>query len=146
MPNYYAQVDKEGKVFSLAELSGEIHMDELIPITRELFENSNLLGSRYKDGDFVGYYASLEADQTSVSANGTDTITITVRMLNWRNVPQPDYKQELVVEVNGMKQTVALKKGLAELTISSEEPGEFVLRTVNMDRNSEIKVVFTDGV
>lgn len=38
MPNYYAEVNRDGRVVGISELAGEVKAESLIPITKELFD------------------------------------------------------------------------------------------------------------
>lgn len=97
--------------------------------------------TRYVDDQFVGFYTVLEADRSILESNGVDFITIKARVYDWKNTLHTMYSQEVVFEVNGLQQAVKARKGVAELTLSSEEPGEFVVRTTNFDQNGDVKVV-----
>lgn len=141
MPNYYAEVNRDGRVVGISELAGEVKAESLIPITKELFDNQNVLFTRYVDDQFVGFYTVLEADRSILESNGVDFITIKARVYDWKNTLHTMYSQEVVFEVNGLQQAVKARKGVAELTLSSEEPGEFVVRTTNFDQNGDVKVV-----
>lgn len=146
MPNYYAQIDQEGRVFSLNELAGEVNSTDLIPISQELYNNMNLLRTRYVNGEFVGLTAELTSDKACIAADGSDCLTIQVRVTDWQGQPQTSYNDEVMIDVNGMQQAIKLSKGLATFTLSSEEPGEFMVRTLKLDRNTELKVVVSDGI
>lgn len=145
MPNYYAQIDEESRVFTLSELAGEVKHDHLIPISEEQYQDRRLMHTRYVDGDFQGLFAVIEADKPAIKPDGEDVLTVQVTVTDWQGKVQKAYNEELEVELNGMRQSLKLTKGTADITISSSEPGQFVLKTAGLDRNSELKVVVTDG-
>ncbi|WP_058301142.1 hypothetical protein [Gorillibacterium timonense] len=145
MPNYYAQIDSEGRVFGLSQLADAVAADDLIPIDQESYTNPNLLYTRYVNGEFQGFLVRMEADKALIAPDGSDAMTIQATVTDWRGNVQKDYREELVLELNGMRHAVKVKEGVADLTISSDEPGEFRVRTVGMDRNAELKVVVTYG-
>lgn len=146
MPNYYAQLNKDKRVVCLSQLSGEVQSERLIPIDEELYNNHNLLLMRYIDGDFVGTVALMEADKPAIAADGEDTLTVQITVTDWQGKVAKDFDDEIALEMNGMSQSVKASKGTAEITISSEEPGEYILRTTNLDRNAEWKVVVQHGI
>lgn len=145
MPNYYAQIDEEGGVIGLSSLSGEVVSDLMIPITAEQFNNRQLLRSRYIDGNFRSNIARIQTDKTSILPDGSDLVTVEVAVLDLQGELQKDFNEELLLELNGMTQQVPAKNGIAIVTISSDEPGVFLLRTVSLDQNAELKVVVTNG-
>jgi hypothetical protein len=145
LPNYYAQIDKNGKVEGVSELAGEIQLDTLIPITFEQYMNRDILFTRYVKGSFVGLVTELVADKQVIAPDGSDIAIVTISVTDWQGAPQKDYNGNIIVEVNGQQQSVKVIKGAAEISISSEEPGEFWMRTIHMDRNAELKVVASDA-
>lgn len=145
MPNYYAQVDRDGRVFALSELSEEVKVDDLISINEEQYHDRRLLLTRYVDGEFQGDFAEILSDKPMIKSDGEDTLTVTITVTDWRGKVQKEYKDELTIELNGIRQTVSPTKGVAEITISSSEPGEFQMRTIGLDRNAELQVVVNDG-
>ncbi len=145
MPSYYAQIDEKGRVFAVSELAGEIDSPDMIPIHESQYQNSQLLFTRYVKGEFQGWFARMEADETAITANGQDTMTVQITVTDWEGKVQKAFNEELVVELDGMRQKVKAAKGVAAITISSEEPGEFLLRTSGLDRNAELKVVIADA-
>lgn len=148
MPNYYAQLNKAGKVIGISQLSGEVDSEGLIPISVEQYESENLLMSRYVNGAFIGQKAVLEADKSVIIADGSDMVILRASVIDISNVSQDSAKaeviQDITFELNGVQQTVPLIDGYAEISISSEEPGEYVIRTVNLDYNAELLVVAAD--
>ncbi|MCK8487129.1 hypothetical protein M0651_08110 [Paenibacillus sp. MBLB2552] len=145
MPNYYAQIDEEGRVFAVSELSGEVESPNLVPISEQQYKRGNLLFTRYADGGFTGDFVRMEADKTQIRADGEDTVTVTITVVDWQGQVQKEFNNEVAVELNGIRQTVKAAKGVAEVTISSDEPGAYALKTVGLDRNGDLKVVFVDG-
>ncbi|MGN7356789.1 hypothetical protein ACTHPF_05440 [Paenibacillus sp. SAF-054] len=145
MPNYYAQLDEEGRVIALSNLSGEVISDLMIPITAEQFNNRQLMRSRYIDGEFHSNIARIHADKSSILSDGSDLVTVEVAVLNAQGELQKEFSKELTLELNGMTGQVPVKNGVAAVTISSDEPGVFLLRTVGLDQDAELKVVVTNG-
>lgn len=145
MPNYYAQIDSEGRVEGLSELSGEVESEFLIPIDEELYDNPNILFTRYVEGSFEGYLAEMKTDHAGIAANGSDTLTIQIIVSDWKNNVMKEYNELVLVEVNGVQRNVKTSGGIADITITSDEPGEFRVRTLGLDRNAELKVVVTNG-
>ncbi|MBD2867731.1 hypothetical protein [Paenibacillus arenilitoris] len=145
MPDYfYAQINESGRVIGISQLAQEVKSEYMIPITKEQFDNQNMLFTRYDGGSFAGTSANIEADKPVIAPNGTDVMTVKVRVADWNDKPQGSYSENVIIEVNGLQQSVKAVGGVAELSLSSSEPGEFHLRTVNLDRNAEIKVVVSD--
>ncbi|WP_059040808.1 hypothetical protein [Paenibacillus rubinfantis] len=145
MPNYYAQIDEEGRVFAVSELAGEIESPDLIPISQEQYQGGNLLFTRYAEGRFTGNFVRMEADKTQIQADGEDTVTVKITVIDCQGQVQKEFNEEVAVELNGIRQTVKTAKGVAEVTISSEEPGVYALKTAGLDRNGDLKVVVVDG-
>ncbi|WP_068613500.1 hypothetical protein [Paenibacillus tuaregi] len=144
MPNYYAQIDSKGRVEGLSALSGEVQSEFLVPIDEKLYGNENLLFTRYVKGEFTGYLAELKADKESIPADGTEDLTVHITIHDWNGEVHRDYQEPISIEVAGIRQQVQSVKGTAEITISSEEPGEFKVRTLGLDRDAELKVVILD--
>lgn len=145
MPKYYAQVDEEMRVFTVSELAGEVDSPNMIPITEEQYLDGRLLLTRYVDGQFQGYFARMESDKSSIRPDGEDVVTVKVLITDWKGEILGDFNKEVTLELNGMQQSVKAMNGIAEITISSEEPGDFKLKTAGLDRNAELKVVVVDG-
>ncbi|MNW41262.1 hypothetical protein D3C74_183960 [compost metagenome] len=145
MPNYYAQIEPDGRVFALSELAGEVTASDMIPISEELYQNNRLLYTRYVDGEFKGLFAQMESDKSVIKPDGEEMLTVTITMTDLLGKVQSEFNEELDIELNGMKQTVKPTKGVAEITISSDEPGDFLMKTIGLDRNAELKVVVSDG-
>lgn len=145
MPNYYAQIEPDGRVFALSELAGEVTANDMIPISEELYQNNRLLFTRYVDGEFKGLFPQLESDKSVIKPDGEEVLTVTITITDWQGKVQSTFNEELSIELNGMKQTVKPTKGVAEITISSDESGEFLMKTTGLDRNAELKVVVSDG-
>ncbi|MFB9328614.1 hypothetical protein ACFFSY_21985 [Paenibacillus aurantiacus] len=146
MPNYYAQIDENGELVGVSALSGEVKHEHLIPITEEQYGNPAILYTRYVKGEFTGSAVLLSADKDVFAPNGQDLVTIQAKLTDWQNNPITDpARQEIVLDINGARQTFKASKGEAVITISSDEPGEFLVRTINFDRNAELKVVATDA-
>lgn len=145
MPNYYAQIDAEGRVEGLSELSGEVLSELLIPIDEELYKNPNLMFTRYVNGAFEGVHSDIRADKTTITGDGKDVLTLQIVVSDWKGQPLHEYSEPLLVEVGGIQQQVKSSKGAAEITITSEESGEFRVRTLGLDRNAELKVVVNSG-
>lgn len=145
MPNYYAQIDQDGRVFGVSELAGKVTAEDMIPIEEDMFRNGNLLMMRYVDGTFQGMIAELTADKAYIQADETEKLTIEIVVKDWQNKLMKDYSEDILVEVGGVQRPVKLKKGQAEITLTSGEPGIFTVRTLNLDRNGELKVVVKDG-
>ncbi|MEF2967476.1 hypothetical protein V3851_16740 [Paenibacillus sp. M1] len=145
MSRYYAQLNREQRVIGVSDLAGEVESEGLIPIDEKLFNNMNLLNMRYVDGTFVGFIAEFSADKASILSNGNDIMTLKLNVLDWEGRLQQSFNDQVLVDVNGIEQYVQVTKGTAELTLSSEEPGEFLVRSVGMDKNAVLKVVVTDG-
>lgn len=93
----------------------------------------------------AGFAAMLSSDKQTITNDGADTMTITVTLSDEQGQIQSAFNEEVQLEMNGMTQAVKLTEGVGTITVSSEEPGEFVLRTVGFERNSQMKVVITDG-
>ncbi|MNC61446.1 hypothetical protein D3C75_1113880 [compost metagenome] len=117
----------------------------MIPISEELYQNNRLLYTRYVDGEFKGLFAQMESDKSVIKPDGEEMLTVTITMTDLQGKIQSDFNEELGLELNGMKQTVKPTKGVAEITISSDEPGNFLMKTIGLDRNAELKVVVSDG-
>lgn len=145
MPNFYANINSNGKVVGVSELSAEVVSERLVPISKEQYENPNIFHTSYVKDAFVGYLSQLKSDKEKIVANGTDIATITAFIYDWLDVLQTDYKQDVIFEVNGIQQAVQPVKGVATVTLSSEEPGEFFVTTVNLDHNRSVKVVVVSG-
>lgn len=145
MPKYYAQLDEEMRVFTVSELAGEVDSPDMIPITEEQYRDGRLLLTRYVDGQFQGCFARMESDKSSIQPDGEDVVTVKVFITDWQGEVINDFNDEVTLELNGMRQTIQALNGIAEITISSEELGEFKLKTVGLDRNAELKVVVVDG-
>lgn len=145
MPNYYAQIDQDSRVIGVSELAEEVKSDEMIPIEEDIYRSGNLLMMRYVDGAFEGMISQLTADKEYILADETDKLTILIVVKDWQNKILKDYAGEMLVEVGGMQRPVKVKKGQAEITLTSGEPGVFTVRTLNLDRNGELKVVVKDG-
>jgi len=145
LPNYYAQMEKDGRIFAVSELAGEVNADDLIPITEEQYRDRRLLFTRYVNGEFCGVFAEIHSDKISIRPDGQEAMTVTISVTDWQGTLQKDYSEELIVELGGMRQTIKPVKGIAEFTISSDEPGEFMMRTIDLDRNAQLKVVVTDA-
>lgn len=145
MPNYYAQINEEGRVIALSDLGEQVESEYLIPIDENQFKTPSLLRMRYVGEAFTGIAASFKTDKESIIAGGTDTMTVEVVLTDWQGRTLEDEKAEISVDLNGVQQSVSVSKGRASLTVSSDEPGEFKLRTLGLDRNAELKVVVTDG-
>ncbi|MNN79587.1 hypothetical protein D3C81_1962420 [compost metagenome] len=79
-----------------------------------------------------------------IQANGEETMTVKITVTDWQGKVQKEFNDELTVELNGMRQTLTPTKGVAEISISSDEPGEFQMKTSGLDRNAELKVVVSD--
>ncbi|WP_435922500.1 hypothetical protein [Paenibacillus sp. DYY-L-2] len=144
MSNFYAQIEN-GRVVGLSDISEKVESPFLIPIEEDQYNTPLLLGMRYEDGAFIGTIADFKADKAGISANGSDMLLIELTILDWQGKPQEDFHEEVQLEMNGIQQSISLSKGRASLTISSDEPGIFRLRTLGLDRNAELKVVVTDG-
>ncbi|MBM6996814.1 hypothetical protein IM700_014250 [Paenibacillus sp. DXFW5] len=145
MPNYYAQIDEDGRVYAVSELAGEVEAPNLIPVSEQQYRSGNLLFTRYAEGSFTGNFARMEADKTQIQGNGEDTVTVKITVVDWQGQVQKEFNGEVAVELNGIRQSVKAAKGVAEVTISSDEPGAYALKTVDLDRNGDIKVVVVDG-
>lgn len=145
MPNYYAQIEPDGRVSALSELAGEVTASDMIPINEELYQNNRLLYTRYVDGEFKGLFAQIESDKSVIKSDGEEMLTVTITITDLQGKVQSTFNEELSIELNGIKQTVKPTKGVTEVTISSDEPGEFLMKTIGLDRNAELKVVVTDG-
>lgn len=52
MPNYYAELDGDGKVFAVSELAGVVDSPLMIPITFEQYQDRRLLFTRFVEGKF----------------------------------------------------------------------------------------------
>ncbi|MCP8970053.1 hypothetical protein [Ectobacillus ponti] len=142
MPNFYANINPAtGKVIGVSELSAEVVSETLVPITQEQYGNPNIFYTTYINGSFTGYFPQVKADKESIMANGTDTATITASIYDWQGVLQTSYKEEVLFEVNGMQLSVPPVKGAATMTFSSEESGEYYIRTRNLAQNRSVKVV-----
>lgn len=142
--HYYAQIDQNGKVVGISQLAEEMKMDNLIPISKEQYNNRNMLYTNYSGGSFTGTSANIEADKQIIAPNGIDVMTVKLQVSDWKDAPQEDFAEDVIIEVNGVQQTVKVTNGVAEISLSSNEPGEFIMRTVNLDRNAELRVVVTD--
>ncbi|MFC4101715.1 Ig-like domain-containing protein [Paenibacillus xanthanilyticus] len=146
MPKYYAQIDASGKLVSVSALSGEVHSEFMIPLTQEQYENQALLYTRYVGGEFVGTNVTLTSDKTVIAPNGRDLLTIQAKVTDWQNKPLAGTSPDIILDVNGSRQTVKTVNGEALITLSSAEPGEYLVRTINFDRNAELKVVASDAL
>lgn len=144
MSNFYAQIES-GRIVGLSDISEKVESPFLIPIEEGQYNTPLLLGIRYEDGAFFGTIADFKADKVGISANGSDMLLIELTILDWQGKPQEDFNEEVQLEMNGLQQSISLSKGRASLTVSSDEPGIFRLRTLGLDRNAELKVVVTDG-
>ncbi|WP_334075462.1 MULTISPECIES: hypothetical protein [Paenibacillus] len=100
---------------------------------------------RYADETFTGTMARLKADKDSIAADGSDVLTVDLSITDWQGNIQEDFNEDVQLEMNGIQQAISVSKGKAALTVSSEEPGEFRLSTLGLDRNAGLKVVVTDG-
>ncbi|MNH83618.1 hypothetical protein D3C87_451840 [compost metagenome] len=145
MPNYYAQIDAEGRVEGLSELSGEVLSELLVPIDEELYRNPNLMFTRYVNGAFEGVHSEITADKTMITGDGKDVLTLQIAVFDWKNQLLREFNKPILVEVGGIQQQVKSSEGVAEITITSDESGEFRVRTLGLDRNSELKVVVKSG-
>ncbi|WP_410772188.1 hypothetical protein [Fontibacillus sp. BL9] len=145
MSNYYAQLNEEGRVIGLSDLSEPTEADNMIPIEEAHFNIPLLLRMRYMDGTFTGTVSNLKANKDSIVSDGAEILTVELTVTDWRGEIQEDFSEEVQLEMNDLQQSISVSKGQAAFTISSEEPGEFRLRTLGLDRNAELKVVVTDG-
>lgn len=145
MPNYYAELDGEGKVFAVSELAGVVDSPLMIPITFEQYQDRRLLFTRFVEGKFLGTFARIEADKSTIAATGEDTLTARITVADWEGNVLDNYNEVIQVELNGVRQPVKAEKGVVNITVTSEEPGAFVLKTHGLDRNVELKVVVTDA-
>ncbi|RED40738.1 hypothetical protein [Paenibacillus sp. VMFN-D1] len=145
MPNYYAELDEEGKVFAVSELGGVVDSPLMIPITFEQYQDRRLLFTRFVEGKFQGAFARIEADKSSIAATGEDTLSAQIIITDWEGNVQDEYNEVIQVELNGVLQSVKTEKGVAHITVTSDEPGAFVLKTHGLDRNAELKVVVADA-
>lgn len=145
MPNYYAQIDAEGRVYAVSQLAGEVQEDHLIPINEEMYKDGRLLFTRYAQGKFSGSTAVLRGDKPAILADGQDRMKVEITVTDWRGELQKDLLKDLKVELGGMTQLVPLIDGTAEITISSGEPGTYVFRTIGLDRDAALKVVVQHG-
>lgn len=144
MPNYYAQISSN-KVVGLSQLSGAVSSGVLVPITEAQYANDNLFSYRYVNGTFIPPMSIMSADKTVIAADGQDAVTIKLDLSDAGDLSRfADGGEDVIVEVNGMRQAVQGMDGVAVLTLTSEEPGEYLVRTVNLDSEETLKVVVKD--
>ncbi|WP_127529249.1 Ig-like domain-containing protein [Paenibacillus kobensis] len=147
MPNYYAQISMNGsnKVIGLSQLSGPVSNGSMVPITEAQYANDSLFSYRYVNGNFIPPMSIMSADKTVIAADGQDTVTIKLDLSDAEEFPRfADGDEDVIVEVNGLRQVVKGTDGIAVLTLTSEEPGEYFVRTVNLESEETLKVVVTD--
>ncbi|RCX16470.1 hypothetical protein DFP94_11290 [Fontibacillus phaseoli] len=145
MSRYYAQLNREKRVIGLSDLAGEVESEWLVPIDEQQFNNLNLLNTKYVDGAFAGSIAELSGDKATIESDGEDLMTLSLSVFDWEGRIQQSFNDQVLIDVNGIQQPVQVTKGKMEMTLSSEEPGEFWVRTVGLDRNAVLKVVVSDG-
>ncbi|WP_163538328.1 hypothetical protein [Gracilibacillus sp. YIM 98692] len=75
------------------------------------------------------YYTKVSTNQTSIPADGQTEATITAEIYNYLDEPQTEWEGDIIFEVEGQEQTVSTTNGQAEITFSSEEPGDFTIKT-----------------
>ena len=101
-----------------------------------------LLGTTYTNGQFEGYYITLTADKTTITANGLDQSIITARVYDYLDNPQNVFSQPIVFDVNGQQQNISLTNGIAQITLTSAVAGIFTVKTVNsVMRNGQVEVI-----
>lgn len=68
----------------------------------------------------------LTVDKPTISADGTDTATITATILNYLDEPQTgDNSTDVVFELDGQQQVVRAENGTASITFRAEAPGTY---------------------
>ncbi|WP_157999745.1 invasin domain 3-containing protein [Paenibacillus elgii] len=73
-------------------------------------------------GQFIGIRVILSADKTEITADGTDTATVTASFKNWDGTPA-EYEKDLIATVDGIRTVVKKANGVYEIKISSTEAG-----------------------
>ncbi|KPV60711.1 hypothetical protein QJ48_04030 [Paenibacillus sp. A3] len=116
MQRYYAHVNEQGKVYGVS-------MNPSIMVPLPVYD-SNYMNTFYdeKTGQFIGIRITLSADKTEISADGTDTATVTASFKNWDGTPA-EYTKDLVVSVDGVRTVLKKEKGTYKMKLSSAVEG-----------------------
>ena len=127
MSRFYAQLNENGIVHTVCQLSGEVEDDNIVEISSM---DNRLIGKKYKNEKFYGL--KLEPEKEKIEANEEVKVSI-----KWQDLEENlvDDNTEITVFVNDEEKTkLTAENGIAEIDLSSDESGIF-----------EIKVVCEDG-
>lgn len=92
--------------------------------------DDRLLGTHYVDGVFIGYKITLTVDKPAITADGTDTATITATVTNWDDTAA-NFSENIIFEVDGQQVSEAAVGGVASIPFTSLEAGVYTVVTKN---------------
>ena len=138
MPKFYAQLNENGIVHTICQLSDVIEGNNIVGITSM---DSGLMGKKYKQDKFYGL--NIESPKT-VKQN--EVVNITLKWLDMEGNLVDDIT-EITVTIGDIEEKVIAEKGVVEVEFSSEEVGEFEIVAVCDDgcRASERIEVVENG-
>lgn len=135
-----------GKIYLNPIIKAKLQDKNGVPISLQASGHGDELLNALQTSDlFAGTSATFKADKESIVAGGSDKMAVEVHLTDWQGKDLEDASEQLIVDLNGLQRTVQVSKGKGSLVVSSDEPGEFLLQTVGLDRNAQLKVVVVDG-
>lgn len=135
-----------GKIYLNPIIKAKLQDKNGVPISLQAAGHGDELLNALQTSDiFTGTSAIFKADKESIVAGGSDKMAVEVHLTDWQGEVLEDASESLIVDLNGLQQTVQVSKGKGSLVVSSDEPGEFQLRTMGLERNAQLKVVVVDG-
>lgn len=113
---FYAHIDDQGKVYGIS-MNGSM----IVPIPAY---DSNYMNTFYdaETGQFIGIRVTLSVDKTEITADGTDTATVTASFKNWDGT-HAEYEKDLVASVDGARTVVKKTNGVYKIEISGMQSG-----------------------
>ena len=116
MQRFYAHVNDQGKVYGVS-----MNPSMIVPLPAY---DSSYMNTFYdaETGQFIGIRITLSADKTEITADGTDTATVTASFKNWDGTPA-EYEKDLVAAIDGVRTVVKKTNGVYEIKISGTQEG-----------------------
>lgn len=84
----------------------------------------------------------LTVDKQQITANGTETATITANVLDYLGNPRPEYSEDVLFMVNGELHAQPSVSGSATITLTSDAVGTIDVMTVNPSVRNEVVSVY----
>jgi hypothetical protein len=134
----YINLDSNNKVIGVKSVNDNYNGDGI-----EIAEyNTKLYFTTYNSGTFQGYYITLTADKSTITADGVDKAIVTASISNYDGTAATDYATGITFDVNGTQQTVIPVNGEASIEFNSSVAGSYVIKTVNdVIRNGEVTII-----